>query len=169
MIDRFVKTESAEAVYDTMLIPALNYAERDRIEERLLPHEETAVTDTTRELLDLLSETQVSPADREPSLRVLGYAVNGRPDELALRMLGQLVRGLPLTLDITQRTPVAGGPRRVWYDPNSTAPSASPICRRARRPRAAIWSRSFARRFLSCVSSLDDGRTRIWRTRHCNR
>ncbi len=77
-----------------MLIPALNYAERDRIEERLLPHEEAAVTDTTRELLELLSRGAASPAGhRERALRVLGYAVNGAADELALRMLGQLFTG----------------------------------------------------------------------------
>jgi predicted PurR-regulated permease PerM len=102
LIDRFVKTEPVEAVYDAMLIPALNYAERDRIEERLMPHEEAAVTDTTRELLTLLSESQSAPVNSESALRVLGYAVNGNPDELALRMLDQLVHDLPITLDITR-------------------------------------------------------------------
>ena len=56
LIDHFVKGESPEAVYDSMLIPALNYAERDRIEERLVPQEEAAVMETTRELLDMLAE-----------------------------------------------------------------------------------------------------------------
>ena len=85
-----------------MLIPALNYAERDRLEERLLPDEETAVTETTRELLDAAVRIAVGAGHREAALRVLGYAVNGNPDELALRMLGQLVRDLPITLDITR-------------------------------------------------------------------
>ena len=67
-----------------------------------MPHEEAAVTDTTRELLTLLSESLSAPVNREAALRVLGYAVNGNPDELALRMLDQLVDDLPITLDITR-------------------------------------------------------------------
>ena len=86
VIDRYVKEEASDSVYDAMLVPALNYAERDRIEERLLPHEEAAVTETTSELLELLSEGQQVPVNRDGSLRVLGYAVNGNADELALRM-----------------------------------------------------------------------------------
>ena len=105
LIDRFVKAEPAEAVYDAMLIPALNYAERDRIEERLMPQEEAAVTDTTRELLTLLSESQSAPVNREVALRVLGYAVNGNPDELALRMLDQLLHELPSLTGHHARTP----------------------------------------------------------------
>jgi predicted PurR-regulated permease PerM len=102
LIDRYVKEQPSESVYDAMLVPALNYAERDRIEERLLPHEEGAVTETTSELLELLSDAQRAPANRELSLRVLGYAVNGNADELALRMLDQLLHALPVSLDITR-------------------------------------------------------------------
>ena len=86
------------SVYDALLLPALNYAERDRLEDRLSPDEETAVIDATRELLSDAAESirrmdpapaappEVSPllGPREP-LRVLGYAINGAADELALR------------------------------------------------------------------------------------
>ena len=34
-------------MYDTLLLPALNYAERDRLEQRLSLDEETAVIDAT--------------------------------------------------------------------------------------------------------------------------
>ena len=44
-------------VFETMLIPALNYAERDRLEGHLSVEEEAAVIDTTREVLDILAET----------------------------------------------------------------------------------------------------------------
>jgi hypothetical protein len=40
-----------DGVYDALLLPALNYPERDRLEQRLSPDEETAVIDATRELL----------------------------------------------------------------------------------------------------------------------
>lgn len=98
LIDRFTKTESATNVYDAMLIPALNYAERDRLEDRLSPEEETAVVDTTRELLDMLSDSSPPPATG--SVRVFAYGINGEPDRLALRMLQQQLRDLPITLDI---------------------------------------------------------------------
>ena len=39
------------SVYDALLLPALNYAERDRLEQRLSAEEETAVIEATRELL----------------------------------------------------------------------------------------------------------------------
>ena len=40
LIERHVKTESPRSVYDALLLPALNYAERDRLEHRLSPDEE---------------------------------------------------------------------------------------------------------------------------------
>ena len=51
LIDRHVKTEPAGSVYDALLMPALNYAERDRLERRLSIDEEMAVIEATRELL----------------------------------------------------------------------------------------------------------------------
>ncbi|MCA1649512.1 MAG: hypothetical protein LC753_04260 [Acidobacteria bacterium] len=114
LIDRYVKTEPPESVYDTLLLPALNYAERDRIEQRLSPDEETSVLDLTRELIvdaagsirQLNPETKAAPdllvsGPRTP-LAVVGYAVNGAADELALVMLAQLLTPLPLALEITQ-------------------------------------------------------------------
>ena len=35
LIERHIKTEPPRSVYDALLLPALNYAERDRLEERL--------------------------------------------------------------------------------------------------------------------------------------
>jgi predicted PurR-regulated permease PerM len=103
IVERFVKSEAPEQVYDAMLIPALNYAERDRLEGRLSAEEEAAVIDTTRELLDLLADAP--PAEDLPTpiaapLRVLGYAANGAGDELALRMLSQALAGMPITFEL---------------------------------------------------------------------
>ena len=36
LIDRHVKTEPWGSVYDALLLPALNYAERDRLEQQTL-------------------------------------------------------------------------------------------------------------------------------------
>jgi predicted PurR-regulated permease PerM len=113
LIERYIKTESPRSVYDALLLPALNYAERDRLEQRLSPEEETAVVDATRELLSDAAESiqrlhpgPSTPADDLPSaprepLRVLGYATNGVADELALAMLAHLVDDLPIGVEIT--------------------------------------------------------------------
>ena len=118
LIERHIKNGPAGSVYDALLLPALNYAERDRLENRLSPDEEAAVIEATRELLadtaDAIRRLEPAPArpdeagtnlaseaagPREP-LRVLGYAANGAADELALEMLAQAVTDLPVTIEI---------------------------------------------------------------------
>lgn len=115
LIERHIKTESASSIYDALLLPALNYAKRDRLEEQLSPDEETAVIDATRELLSdaaaSIRRARSKPslpldvpdaAGPRPPLRVLGYATSGAGDELALMMLAHLVDDLPITLEITK-------------------------------------------------------------------
>jgi predicted PurR-regulated permease PerM len=115
LIERYIKTESPRSVYDALLLPALNHAERDRLEQRLSPDEETAVIDATRELLSDAAESirrlnpeppaplkdPPPPGPREP-LRVLGYPTNGIADEVALAMLAHLLDDLPIAVEITR-------------------------------------------------------------------
>jgi predicted PurR-regulated permease PerM len=113
LLERHIKTEPPRSVYDALLLPALNYAERDRLEQRLSADEETAVIDATRELMaDVAASIQrlqpaappeesSLPGPREP-LRVLGYATNGMADEVALAMLAHLVDDLPIAIEITR-------------------------------------------------------------------
>ncbi len=115
LIERHIKTEPQRSVYDALLLPALNYAERDRLEQRLSVEEETAVIDATRELLldaaESIRRLQPAPLEapdhqpllgpREP-LRVLGYAANGVADELALAMLAHVLDDLPIAVEITR-------------------------------------------------------------------
>jgi predicted PurR-regulated permease PerM len=115
LLDNHIKTEPPASVYDALLLPALSYAERDRLEHRLSPEEEGAVIEAVRELIADAAEftrrqaSTASPAadsestvlgPREP-LRVLGYAVNGTGDEVALAMLAGLLIDLPITMEIT--------------------------------------------------------------------
>ena len=114
LIERHIKTQPPRSVYDALLLPALNYAERDRLEQRLSLEEETAVIEATRELLSDAAESIRSlqpeppappedpavPGPREP-LRVLGYAINGVADELALGMLAHVVDDLPIVVETT--------------------------------------------------------------------
>ena len=118
LVDNHIKTEPPHTVYDTLMLPALNYAERDRLERRLSTEEESAIVDATRELIVDASDSirrileaetvQAPPAGsedpaalgpREP-LDVLGYAVNGVSDEVALAMLAHLVDDLPISIEI---------------------------------------------------------------------
>lgn len=114
LIDSHIKTGSPASVYDALLLPALSYAEHDRLEHRLSREEEAAVIDATRELIADAAEirrhaeteppaTAADPSPlgpREP-LRVLGYAVNGAADEVALAMLAHLIDDLPIEMEIT--------------------------------------------------------------------
>ena len=112
LIDKHVTTEPTGSVYDALLLPALNYAERDRLERRLTVDEEASVIEATRELLtdaaEAIRRAQPEPPDpvapelpgpREP-LRVLGYAVNGPADELALTMLVHSLTDMPIAIEI---------------------------------------------------------------------
>jgi predicted PurR-regulated permease PerM len=114
LIETHIKTNLPASVYDALLLPALNYAERDRLEGRLSSDEESAVIDATRELISDAAESIRRRAEAEPAavdatpsllgprepLRVLGYAVNGAGDEVALAMLAHLMDGLPIAMEI---------------------------------------------------------------------
>jgi hypothetical protein len=114
LIERHIKTRDPRSVYDALLLPALNYAERDRLEHRLSPDEEVAVIDTTRELLSDAAQSirrmdPVPAAQQEATqllgprapLRVMGCAINGAADELALLMLAHLVDDLSIFVETT--------------------------------------------------------------------
>ena len=113
LIDKYIKGDPTRSVYDALLLPALNYAERDRIEKRLSEDEERAVIGATRELLvDAAESIQRRDAHAAPiaadaataaphaPLNVLGYPINGAGDELALEMLARVVDDLPVAIEI---------------------------------------------------------------------
>ena len=117
LVERYVKSHRPESVYDALLLPALNYAERDRFEGRLAAAEESTVNESTRELIAEAAEwiqelapevstpstaatrTPENPGPRQP-LRVLGYAANGTADALALEMLARLADDLPIEVEV---------------------------------------------------------------------
>jgi predicted PurR-regulated permease PerM len=114
LIDDHIRTAPPASVYDALLLPALGYAERDRLEHRLSAEEEAAVIDSTRELIADAAESIRRQAEKEPPAtadpsplgprepqRVLGYAVNGAADEVALGMLAHLIDDLPIAMEIT--------------------------------------------------------------------
>jgi hypothetical protein len=114
LIEQHIKAHPPGTVFDALLLPALNYAERDRLAQRLSADEEAAVLDATRELLADAAEAvrrarpvPTPPSDDTPAsappavLRVLGYPANGVADELSLGMLTHLVADLPIAIELT--------------------------------------------------------------------
>jgi hypothetical protein len=119
IVQRHLASQPMETVYDALMLPAFNYAERDRIEGRLSEDEEQTIVDQTRELLGDIErfqrtvpareapeeeETTSTPIDETESripVDVLGYPANGQADATALQMLGQLVEADAIRLDVT--------------------------------------------------------------------
>jgi predicted PurR-regulated permease PerM len=101
LVDKHMAAEPVDSVFDVVMLPALSYAERDRLEGRLEPDEELAVVEATAELLNDMLD---GPRDgAEGRLPVLGLAADGAPDVLALRMLSRLLRDTPFALEIRER------------------------------------------------------------------
>ena len=96
--------DAAESTYDAIMLPALNYAERDRIEGRLTADEERGVIEATRELLAEapvpLPEGETANAGAPGAIRVLGVPADGEGDVVALRMLADLLSGTPISLEL---------------------------------------------------------------------
>jgi len=108
IVEEHLKSHPAEQLYDAVLIPALNYARRDRDLGRLTEEGEQFVFRATREILDDLNnlkpESSSEASDSEkialaandftatlPKVRILGCPARDEADELALHMLRQLL------------------------------------------------------------------------------
>jgi predicted PurR-regulated permease PerM len=104
IVERHAGEQTPESSYDAIMIPALNYAERDRIEGRLSAEEERAVIEATRELLtDAPLGAPASEAGNGAvpgSIRVLGVPADGEGDVVALGMLVDLLRGTSVSLEL---------------------------------------------------------------------
>jgi predicted PurR-regulated permease PerM len=105
LVEAHVENEGLGSAYDALLVPSLNYAERDRLEDRLTAEEEAAIVAMTAELADdAAAQTSSTAAEgealAEARVGVLGYGVNSDADVLALRMLTHLLRGSPAAIEI---------------------------------------------------------------------
>jgi hypothetical protein len=108
LVEAHVKGEGLGSACDALLLPALNFAERDRLEGRLSPVEEASLVEMTGELLD--DATAASNLDGDTAIRersgadcavtVFGYGVNSDADVLGLRMLRELLRDSPAVVEI---------------------------------------------------------------------
>jgi predicted PurR-regulated permease PerM len=107
IVEEHLKTHSQEQLFDEVLIPALNYARRDRELGRLTEDGEQFVFRATREIIEDLNslkpESSSEASDSEkvamaandftatlPKVRILGCPARDQADELALLMFRQL-------------------------------------------------------------------------------
>lgn len=96
IVERHVEGGGAESVYDEIMLPALNYAERDRVEGRISVDEEIEVIALTAKLLaDQTEDDTTPPAVGDESVAprsiILGCPLVGDGDAVALRMLARLL------------------------------------------------------------------------------
>jgi hypothetical protein len=108
IVEEHLTSHSPEQIYDGVLIPALNYARRDRELGRLTEDGEQFVFRATREILEdldsLMPTTSSEAANAEkvavaaidligplPKVRILGCPARDEADELALHMFRHLL------------------------------------------------------------------------------
>lgn len=107
IVAEYAKDHSIEAVYDTLILPALNHARRDRRQNLLPESVERYIWQATRKILDELHvKTEVAPAEAtEPgpsrNVRVLAIPVRDEADALGLLMLEHLLDPAHWTVEPT--------------------------------------------------------------------
>jgi predicted PurR-regulated permease PerM len=103
LVEQHLDGEAPETVYDALLLPALNYAERDRLSGQLAPADERDVVRSTRELVHdaaaILRERR-STVEVHRRERIAGFAVEADADELALEMLGVLLESTGVAIEL---------------------------------------------------------------------
>ena len=106
LIEDHIESQSVETVYDELLLPALAYAERDRLEQRHTTEDERELVAAARELArdaaaDARAQARTATGiETTPRERIAGYAVEGDADELALEMLGMLLEATPVAIEL---------------------------------------------------------------------
>jgi predicted PurR-regulated permease PerM len=108
IVEEHLKTQPVEKIYDEVLVPALNYAKRDRSLGRLAEIDQQLIFQATREIIEDLDESkpgssssrttfseatmidQNSPSTA-PKVLIVGCPVRDEANELALLMFWQLL------------------------------------------------------------------------------
>ncbi|AMY09071.1 Transport of quorum-sensing signal protein [Luteitalea pratensis] len=145
--------ESRDQVFDAVMVPALVYAERDRLEERVSAEEEQDVVEATRELLgDLGGSEPVSLTEQAAAgdaRIVIGVPVNGAADEVALLMLSTLIApvGIAMTV-LSPRVLASEVVERLRSTPGSI------LCLGDLRPSPPTRARYLVKKFRSALPDL---------------
>ena len=177
LIERHIRTESARSVYDALLLPALNYAERDRLEAAPVVRGRNGRHRRDARAAGGRGGVDPAPAARDrplrPTIRCCPHA--SRCACSATRSMAPPMRShspcsrtwwticrSPSTCTRRDSRPLNSS--RSWTR-GADRSSALRTCRRARLRRRATSSSGCARRCRTCVSWSGAGARRRWRTR----
>ncbi len=104
ILQRYIRDNPDDNVFDTLMLPALTFAERDVAAGALDAEEEAALHDATAELLDDLAETRGGERTAAKSSKrtplALVFPVNRKGDALAARMLADLLAGTDVAVEV---------------------------------------------------------------------
>ncbi|MEO5701939.1 MAG: AI-2E family transporter [Casimicrobiaceae bacterium] len=155
LAEDFAQTSGLLALYDNLLIPALDLAERDRHENALTEERKRSILDTTRRLIEEVRDTTLGmpaadsapasePADRAPAILrqpVCVLSARDEADELVGAMLQHAleIRGVPVEL-------VGADVQRSELVNRVTALAPSVICISALPPAAVLHAAALCKR-----------------------
>jgi predicted PurR-regulated permease PerM len=99
IVEAYVNADGRESVYDTVLLPALYYAKQDRDRGLLSEEDARFVGQATRDILDVLANDALAPAERDPGdhadtdtpVRILACPAQDEADVLGLEMVRHLL------------------------------------------------------------------------------
>ncbi|MEZ5291039.1 MAG: AI-2E family transporter [Vicinamibacterales bacterium] len=105
LVGAHVAAHPPRSVYDALIVPALTYAEMDRLEGKIDADAQAALVTAAREMMADAArrireaDAGVPTAPPEPTTRMLGYGMNDRLDDLALDAFTRMVDDLPVAID----------------------------------------------------------------------
>ena len=113
LIEQHIKTKAPRTVYDALLLPALNYAERDRLEQRYRRTKKPRSSMRRENSCPTRRSRSGASSRRHHRLIIRHFPErgnrcacwagdNGVADELALEMLGHVLDDLPIVVEITK-------------------------------------------------------------------
>jgi predicted PurR-regulated permease PerM len=154
IVEKFLKNQPPEQIYDQILLPALYQAKCDYRQGKLAQDEEQFVYQSTYEIVDDMEFADFEPADdserasaasnRDGDLRksrVLAFPARDQGDELVLRMLKRLLDGAGCDLEIARHASAIEFEKLVGRDKPSL------VCIGAVAPGGVAQARHLTRRF----------------------
>ncbi len=121
LVEEFLKSHPQETVYDTVLLPALVLAKRDRESGALTLDDEQFIVQVTRDIVnDFIFPLQRNPPEIDETLpteangpppvqvQVLGCPARDQEDELAMHMFRQLLASSKCHMDVISTTTLTG-------------------------------------------------------------
>ncbi len=152
-----VKTEGPANVYDSLLVPGLNYAKRDRDRDGVTEADNQFVLRATREIVEDLGERQAvaareasgpagAAAAAAPKTRLLGCPGEDEADALALEMLRQILDPARWEVEILSAEVLAAELVEL-----ARAKDAAVVCVGALPPGGLAHARYLCKRLRRCL------------------